>query len=273
MMGAYQGKALGLRRPRPRAGWMRRVLRLSAALALAFGIQQLPWERLTDRFWVLGEARVEGYHYLDPDAILAIAGIEPGQSLFDLDRRAARQALQLHPRIEHAEVSRLWLRGVRVRVIERVPLLLVRHGQPWEMDSTGTLLEPLANGVVADAPLLAGASFANYPEGSCIATPEVRRAVAWARMLASPELQLVGQTSEIDVSEERTTSLLLLDGTRVMAPDWPLGVRDLSALRVVLADLKQRGTPAREVDLRFHDQLIVRPAHEAEGENVPMEAG
>jgi hypothetical protein len=71
--------------------------------------------------------------------------------------------------------------------------------------------------------------------------------------------------SEVDVSDPSVTGLSLMDGTRVLAPGWPPGMSRLSALRVVLADLHKRGTAANEVDLRFEDQVIVRPVAPAEG--------
>jgi len=261
-MSLYQGRALVSRHPRRkvRSGALKRTLRLLGAMAVAAGLTQLPWERLADRFWVLTAVDVEGQHYLDREKVLEIAGIVPGQHLDSLEVRAASQALMLHPRIEHARVARRWLRGVKVRITERKPVLLVRHGQPWEMDSTGTLLAPLAKGVVADAPLLAGVDFSGLPEGASVQSPKVQRGLAWSRALDDHAIQLVGEVSEIDVSDGHQTTLLLLDGTRVLTPAWPPGTRALSALRVVLSDLKERGTPAREVDMRFDDQVIVRPA-------------
>jgi len=79
------------------------------------------------------------------------------------------------------------------------------------------------------------------------------------------ELQLAGQVSEVDVSDPSLTGLTMLDGTRVLAPGWPPDTSRLSALRVVLADLKARGTTAGEVDLRFENQVIVRPVVATEG--------
>jgi hypothetical protein len=149
---------------------------------------------------------------------------------------------------------------VKVDVVERIPVLLVRHGVPWEIDSAGVLLEPLQKGVVADVPLLSGADFDALPAGTEIYTNEVRRGLAWADVLSHNDLQLSGAVSEIDVSQPRYTALVLTRGTRVLSPAWPPDVQRLSALRVVLADLERRGIPALEVDLRFDDQVIVRPA-------------
>jgi hypothetical protein len=124
------------------------------------------------------------------------------------------------------------------------------------------LLAPLQRGVVADVPLLVGADFAQLPAGTHVRPPQVERGIEWIRALSDPELQLAGQVSEIDVSSPLRTSLTLMSGTRVLAPAWPPSPRRLTALRVVLADLGQKGIRADEVDVRFRNQVIVRPAAE-----------
>ena len=107
--------------------------------------------------------------------------------------------------------------------------------------------------------MLAGVTFDGVPEGARLNRPEVLRGLAWVRALSVSELQLSGRVSEIDVSEPLLTGLLLMSRTRVIASAWPPDLRTLSALRVVLADLDRQGTLAHEVDLRFRDQVIVRP--------------
>jgi hypothetical protein len=267
-MPSYQGKALQTRAPRRRGGRVRRVVAIAAAIGLAGSLAQVPWAKLTRRWAVVGEVRVEGTRYLDAERVRALAGLAVGDDLLRLDLRRARQALLLDSRIAAAELGRRFPRGVRIRVQERVPALLVLHGTPWEIDTAGVLLAPLERGVVADVPLLVGPDFAGVPAGTQVGSPAVARGLRWAAALAGPSLQLEGQVSELDVSRDEVTTLTLLDGTRVVAPGWPSSARVLSALRVVLADLKQRGATADEVDVRFENQVIVRPAAlppEAEG--------
>jgi cell division protein FtsQ len=262
-MATYQGRALRAERGRPRPRSLgRRVRRIGLALAVVaalFGLAHLPWKTLRERFAIVTEVRVEGVHYLDARAVAEAAGLATGQDLFRVDLARARQALRLHPRIAAVEVTRRWPRGIRVRVRERAPVLLVRHGEAWEMDSTGVLLAPLALGVVADVPLLSGVSFESLPAGAQVRTPDVARGLAWVAALHARELQLLGQVSEVDVGDAQATLLHLASGTRVRGPAWPPGVRDLSALRTVLADLARRGQTAEEVDVRFRNQVIVRP--------------
>ena len=264
-MGWYQGRALepAARRARRPAALPARIARVGGVLALVVLLAHVPWDGLRRRFARVSDVRVEGTRYLDAARVMRVAGLEPGQDLIDLDLERARQALLLDPRVLDAAVARRLPRGVRVRIVEREPVMLVNHGVPWEIDSTGVLLPPLEPGVVADVPLLVGPRFEGLPAGMQVYRPEVQRGLAWVRALSARELQLAGQVSEVDVSDAASTGLTLLDGTRVLAPGWPPGTPRLSALRVVIADLKERGTTANEVDLRFEDQVIVRPAASA----------
>lgn len=262
-MSFYQGRALRAERPPRRRDLPRRLLRVAGLLAAVVVLAHVPWEGLRKRVARVGPVTVEGAHYLDADRVRAIAGIAPGADLLALDRTRARQALLLSPRILRAEVDRQLPRGIRIRIVEREPVLLVQHGTPWEVDSEGVLLPPLTDGAVADVPLLIGPRFDGLRAGAQIRTVEMERGLAWVGALSRSELQLQGQVSQIGVSDPQATELQLLDGTRVLTPPWPPGVRELSALRVVLADLKHRGVPAEVVDLRFHDQVIVTPLKSA----------
>jgi cell division protein FtsQ len=260
-MSAYQGRALQARpagRKAPRT-WrvLLRVLVIAAVLAV---VAHIPWGALRKSLAVVTDIRVEGNHYLDAALVIERSGLATGDDLFRVDVARARQRLLLDSRIAHVEIGRRLPRGLRIRIRERMPALLVRHGTPWELDPSGVLLEPLARGVVADVPLLVGPSFEALPAGAQVRSPAVERGLAWTRALAHQALQLAGQVSELDVSEPDATGITLLDGTRVKAPAWPPSTRRLSALRVVLADLKQKGTSAEELDVRFENQVIVRPA-------------
>jgi cell division protein FtsQ len=269
-MPSSQGRALQNRPVRARArGRLGKIVRVMLAMAIVVGLAHVPWRELRKRVLVLDAIDVEGALRLEPNRIATIAGLRVGEDLLEVDCARARQALLLHPRIERAAVERRWPRGVRVRVEERLPVMLVRHGVPWEIDSTGVLLAPLAQGVVSDVPLLSGPTFEGMPEGARIGTAGVQRGLAWVAALSKGDLQLAGQVSEVDVQDPGLTGLLLLEGTRVVAAAWPPSTRELSALRVVLADLKRRGTVAREVDLRYQGQVIVRPAARSETAAAP----
>jgi hypothetical protein len=232
------------------------------ALGFAFALAHLPWAAWRARLAGPPEVRVTGARALSAEGVVRAAALEGGRGrhdVFSLDVARARQRLLAHPRIEAATVQRRWPRTVELRITERVPVLLVRHGTTWEIDSAGVLLAPPDDGLVADAPLLTGFGFEGIAAGTRVETPQVRRGLAWTRALEDPAPGLLAQVSEVSVDDPASTTLVLIGGTRVRAPAWPPGRRELSALGVVLGDLQQRQTAAREIDLRFKGQVIVRP--------------
>ncbi len=259
-MGTYQGKALQARVPRRSAGPWRVLARVALLAGALVVIAHVPWSALARRWAVVGRLDVDGVRYLDPARVQSLSKVAVGDPLWTVDLKRVRQVLLLDSRIADAQVERFFPRGIHIVVRERVPALLVDHGTPWELDSTGVLLAPLERGVVADVPLLVGPRLEAVAPGTQIGGPKVERGLRWAETLSEPTLELAGQVSELDVSSDQLTTLTLLDGTRVVAAAWPPSAHTLSALRVVLADLKQKGTSADEVDVRYENQVIVRPA-------------
>jgi hypothetical protein len=259
-MPSYQGRALMTAPEKNQhGGRLRRILQMLGLIAVVAGLAHVPWQELRRRFAVVDAIDVDGVHYLDAARVIAVAGVKPGADLLTVNRDRIRQRLLADSRIREARVERHGLRGLAIHVEERLPVLVVRHGVPWEMDAAGVLLAPLKDGVVADVPLLSGVDFESLPAGAVVSTPPVSRALAWAKSISARGGEGARPGSEIEVGDERSTGLLLMNGTRVRAPAFPPGLRRLSALRVVLADLRARGVVADEVDLRFDQQVIVRP--------------
>jgi hypothetical protein len=274
-MSRYQGKALetprraGGRKPGGRGaggrgkggGMPLRGPLLVLAVMLGLGLlAMLPWGEFRAKVLVIANVRVAGLRYLDAEQVRRRSGLAPGQDLLAVDLDRARQLVLMEPRVRSARVRRAGLRDVEIRIEERTPALLVEHGEPWEIDASGVLLEPLEQGVVADVPLLTGPDLARVSPGSQVQTVDVRRGLAWTAILSDNALRLAGQVSEVDVSDSGLTRLVLMNGVRVLAPVWPNGTRQLSGLRATLADLAAKGMTPREVDVRFKDQIVVRGA-------------
>ncbi len=256
----YQGRALMRARRRGPFRPGRMLLASSIVLVAAAAVTQLPWRGWLHSVAVVTRIEVRGNRYLDAERIQQRAGLHVGEELLSLDLKAARDSLARHPRIARALARHSWPRGIVLEIEERQSVLVVSHGTPWEIDSSGVLMPPLAPGALPDVPLLTGVDLSPFPAGSACRSPQVARALAWVEALSLPQLQLAGDLSEIDVREQDGTALVLTSGARVLAPSWPPGLSRLSALRVVLADLAQRKIAPGEVDLRFSDQVIVRPA-------------
>ncbi|MBI5170828.1 MAG: FtsQ-type POTRA domain-containing protein [Candidatus Eisenbacteria bacterium] len=265
-MSHYQGRALSRpeRRGREGGGRLRQAVRVAVLMLAIGGIAMLPWKELRRRHAIVTDVRVKGVRYLDAARVRRAAAVVEGQDLLSLDLAAVRRRVQADPRVAKADVRHHGLRGIEIEVRERIPALVVTAGEPIEVDSTGVLLEPLQRGVVADVPLLTGVHASDLEPGTRIRSDEMKRGLAWAAVLSDNALRLSGQVSELDVSESRTTRLVLMNGIRVVGPAWPVSLRQLSGLRATLLDLQRKGMMPGEVDVRIPNQVIVRDTQPTE---------
>ena len=147
-----------------------------------------------------------------------------------LDPDRARQALLADSRIQRASVERRWPHAIVVRIEERQPVLLVRHGEPWRWTARASCWR---RSRTASSPTCrcSGPTFEPYEAGHAHRHAGGGAGLAWTRATSVAELELAGQISEIDVSDPRVTALLLMTGTRVACPAWPPDTRRLSSLR------------------------------------------
>ena len=208
----------------------------------------------------LGRARVtvSGTEYLSPDEVRKASGLPERVSFFRVDLEKARTRLLKNRRVLEARLSRRLNGEVRLDITERVPAALALYGRPTEIAADGTVLPPLVSGVVPDLPVVTGLS---GPQGGQVTDPDWARAVRWVRRLDDPSLALAGRVSEIDVSDEATTSVVLAPhGARLLLPAEAREAQGLAAVRVVLADLTTRGVEAATIDCRAHGIAVVEPA-------------
>ena len=145
--------------------------------------------------------------------------------------------------------------------------MLVNAGRLLEVDSTGTILPPLARGLIADRPVITGLSFQERHPGSLVKASRFADVLRIVTLLESPDVGLLPDISEIVVSDPRWFVLrtsrdqipILIDPERVTP-------RCLKALAITLRDLRDRDRHVLGLDARYRGQVIVRCAPDSLGE-------
>jgi len=238
------------------------VLLLSAAAVLLIPLAARPAARVLGFLppFRAGGIEIAGYLYLSPEEIRAAIPVREGESLLEIDPRKIEAALRLHPRIEDARVSRSPGR-LRVEIRERRTFLLVNAGTLLELDASGTILSPLARGLVADRPVLSGVPFPTVKPGAHVTSARLLDVLHLVGLLETPEVGLVSDISEI-ISEDRNRVVLrtsrdqipvYVDPERVTLPA-------MRALGAALRDIRERDRRVLAVDTRYRDQVVVRCA-------------
>jgi hypothetical protein len=211
----------------------------------------------------VGRVEVVGARLLAPHEVLATAGIARGQNVW-ADPGPWIGALRAHPVIADAEIGRELPRTLRVRVIEKQPVaFLLDDGLLRLATAEGELLPVGLAGSGVDLPLL------HAPGTGAAGTagqPRLPDLLAEVGRIGTVDPELLGRASEI---REHRPGVLRITLAR---PDvdvlLPLGVAPerLRQLQALLAELEHRRareperTPRVQIDLRFDDQIVLRPA-------------
>lgn len=188
-----------------------------------------------------------------PEKLAARAGLYAGTSLWELDTKAAEEALEQPAWVRDAKVSRHFPDRVVVEVAERDPVAATPAGDGlFLIDETGVIFSPEGRREHPDVPYLTGWQ---------AAADEADRAMRLRTLLriARAAEQAGIEVSQVDVDEDgaywlfperRRVSVRLGEAAEAE--------RKLPRLRAALARLPAAGVAVTEIDASFRDRVVLR---------------
>jgi cell division protein FtsQ len=250
------------RRPRLPASRGVRAAIWAAALVLGALAGALGGDALLTGLFPERAARLRyaviGNEHATPLELANAAAVASGNSFEALDLPAVRSALAGHPWVRHARVAALPPDRVILAVEEREPVAIARlAGKARLVDRDGTAFAP-ADGAT-DLPELVGAGALGTPP--LLDGVTLLDAVAEQGLPAPRVLILAGEepgtTPALELAANASTP-----GARVL-----IGHDDQPAKLARLATLLEAGLPelaeVEEIDLRFGDDVVLRPRPDA----------
>lgn len=221
---------------------------LSAALS-AGAWQAFRWSTTTPIF-SLREVRFSGLSHATEAELLARSGLRPGANLMAVDLAAAARAMEAHPWVVSARLSRSLPGTVLAEIAEHRAVAQVQLGGLYLLDDEGRVFKRAGAEDAVDLPLLSGLS-----------------RDAWLRDRGSLQLRLYSalrlleawrgegfagaSLSEVRLEEDGGFTAFArepagLQEVRLGAGDLPLQLHRLAQLRAALA---RRGEHAARIDL------------------------
>jgi cell division protein FtsQ len=252
------------RRRHPRGRLRRlRAAGLAAACVLvvaglvALGTAGTRWLLTAPRFAV-AEVEVRGTSRLTREDVVRASGITRGQNIFRLDPGAVRMGVEALAPVRRADVIRAWPNRVTVVVEERRPFTLVHAGRLHWVDEEGVAMAPERRAVAVDVPVISGLTDDELTGASRAPSPRVAAGLSLIRMLLRTGSPLTSQISEVDVSRQDGPVLYTVDGVEVRLgrEEWDARIPRLLG---VLAQLASSGESVSAIDLRFRDQVVLKP--------------
>ncbi len=232
------------------------VAAVSAAIAVASAARRFA---VTSPRFQITELRIEGNKRLSRSEILSVLGVDAGSNIFDRAPVELREALEHHPWIRSASVSRRLPGFLHVTVKERDAVLLAELDGVYLVSGDGEVFKRLAVSDAVDLPLLTGLNVDRF-----VSDLEYRRSSIQTGLSIRNELTQVGlplgDLSEIEVDEDGRVSLVLEPGTLVTMGPPPLHAKFLRIAQL-RAQLRRESIQADLIDVSAGaaGRIVVRP--------------
>jgi cell division protein FtsQ len=231
---------------------------VAVAAIVGAGALGVRWLLTSPRFAV-SQVEVRGTSRLAAAEIVAASGIRRGANLWKIDPRTAVAGVESLTAVRRAEVIRAFPNRVTIVVEERRPFTLVHAGRLHWIDEEGVRVASEARAVTMTLPVISGLTDDEIASASRAPSDRVLTGVRLIRTLLRAGSPLVAQISEVDVGRNDGPVLYTVEGieVRLGAEEWDARIPRLAG---VLAQVAASGQAVSAIDLRFRDQVVLKPA-------------
>jgi len=249
----------GIRLPR-----LQRAVIVASAIVLAVGMSVAVgnasrWGRTAESF-LLAEIDVVGNRVLTDAEVIGLSGLEMGTNLLTVRIGDVESAVRRSPRVHRVRASRALPNKMIVTLDEKLPVALVAvgRGKVVEVSRDGVFLPAVERSASVDLPLITGVETAG---GGAPAADDVNSALKLIVQARDEVPALAAEMSEVRIAPGSGLVIYTVaDGAEIRIGSGALNADGMKRLSMVLSDLRSRGVRAESIDMRFRDQIVVKPA-------------
>jgi cell division protein FtsQ len=215
----------------------------------------IAWGGLASPLLAVDEVRVVGARHTTSAEVAAATDLGPEDNLLLLSTATVEARAETLPWVKSARVDRLLPGTVRVRIVERVPAMILSLGAArWTIDAHGNVLD---SGAVSDKlPILGGAETGDVKIGSRLSTPEIQHAL---RAFRSMSQRLQDDIVAVVAPTFERISFSLADGTLIRFGAAERLRAKNQVLNALLARLRAENKSAAYIDVRVPTSPAVAP--------------
>ncbi len=265
--------------------WKRSIGRLMNGLATSVfvvgltggsilgGMALADWTR-TSSVFDLDSVVVKGNRTVERDEIITVSGLERGKSIWSADLTEIERRILLDRRFARVVLNRRLPNTVVLAVKERRPIAFVQLDRLYGV-SMGGEITPLPQGKgLPDLPVITVGSdgmrqvlnavkekesaFESLRD-AMLTNPKLGRALYLIRVLKALSPGMYDEMSEVHVSRSNDPIVYMVDGGLAIRFGTGHYPRKIEMLKRTVERLEADAIKTRLIDLRFKDQVIVRP--------------
>ena len=246
----------------------RKVIKPVLALTLIGAVLIIFWLRanlsrfiFTSPYFNLREINISGQRLVKPEEILSYSRLELGTNIFRLDIARISRMIEVHPLIKEAIILRRLPDVIDIKVRERKQIACISLGEMYGLDEEGVILPPLEvkSELSPKLPVVTGLRVASVTVGEGLDLAGVKSSLNVLKAMAETKLGEFLEIGEINVVKPATPVLYTTrENTEIRLGNYPVR-QQLESLKVIWVDLKEKGSEAEYIDLRFGDKMVVKP--------------
>ncbi|MCF8094790.1 MAG: FtsQ-type POTRA domain-containing protein [Desulfobacteraceae bacterium] len=252
------------------AGWQMALLKVFCAAAaigamslmFVFGYQ---WLTRCDYFRA-ENVEVSGVERLSRKRILKTAKIAEGVNILSVNISTARKRLLALPWVANVEIRRKIPDTFMIRVHEHMPVAVIELDEAYLVNNSGEIFMETGNEQFQKLPVISGVEYrawkADSSEGKGVSESVmevVRRAMKEGCLLPFDSIKKINVDPELGLTV--TTEEFPAEKIHLGFGGYESKYRRLSK---IFSYLKREGAPAafKELDLRYEDRIVARPAED-----------
>lgn len=194
---------------------------------------------------------VTGCQKRDPNEVVAMTGLQYGQSMFSLDMDGVTTAVETNPYFRVEKVKRMFPDGLLIQVHERQTQAVIYYmGAIICMDETGMILEVRQTLGDLQCPLITGFRLSTYQVGQTVQSTVPEQVEVMEDLLE----ELIRQDaeailSEINLNDLGNISMVTAEGYRVEFGDTTNMEKKIQWLRAIVPTIVQEGYGAGTIQV------------------------
>lgn len=224
--------------------------------------------------FILDTILVTGNENIDQHEIITISGLERGRNIWASNLTETKRRLLLDRRIDSVVVHRKFPNTIDIVVKEHIPIALVQLDRLYGISMSAELIPVTSDNSFLDLPVItvpdltSNASLeANLTQeptfeslrNAILVNPELDGALYLIRVLRALSPGLYDELSELHVSRQEGLIAYMVDGGLAIRFGIGRYPRKIEMLKHTVERLEADKIKTQLIDLRFKDQVIVRP--------------
>lgn len=252
------------------AGWQAGVLKIfcaSAAIMAMSLVFVFGYDLLTQcDYFAVEKVEVSGIERLTRKRVLQAAKIADGVNILSVNLNAARKRLHAMSWVENAEIRREFPDTFIIRIREHSPVAVIEMGGLFLINTSGEIFTETGDDEFEDLPVITGIKYTTWKTESRGGNP-VAGSVIKVIELARKEGCVLPFESIKKISVDKDLGLTVTTG-EFPAEKIHLGFGGYEdkyrRLSEIFSYLKCRGVSLafKEIDLRYKDRIVARPAED-----------